>query len=146
MQEYIRFDAEKFLRNSKHWDEDISRLKDELDALAEIGELKSSEVTSSQISKPVERAVLERDGLLSQIRKIEKHKAAFDYAWNKLTDDERYMLNGFFFDDNPIWQFVDDWVEKNASNRQYCYQARREALDHFRIVIEAWYISHDYTA
>lgn len=142
MNRYIRFDADRFIRDSRLWGEELSRLKEELDSITEIGGSGGQIPTSNEISRPVERTAIEREDILSRMQQIDEYQKAFKYAWEHVGEYDREMLEGFFF--KPIVKFIEEWCVEHTSNRQYCYRDRRIALEHFREVIEYWIREHGY--
>lgn len=138
MNKYIRLDAEQFLRDSHYWKDEIKRLEDELDSISELKAAPQTPVKSSNVSKPVENTVLDRERIQSQIDRLREYQKAFEYAWNNISDYDQEMIVGFFFNPGGSWNFVNAWIEKHHSNRQYCYRDRRLAIESFRKCLETW--------
>lgn len=137
MYNYYRFDAEQFLKDSRTWSEDMDKLKLELSAITEIGGQKELP-SGGGVSDPTFRTVARREAIQSDIDQIKRHQERFLYAWNCLSDEDAILLTGFFFAPGYTYKFVDYWCKKHGSNRQYCYTARREAIEHFGRYCEEW--------
>lgn len=137
MYNYMRFDAEQFLKDSRHWSEEIDRLKLELEAITEIGGRKELP-SGGGVSDPTFKTAASREAIQAKIDRIRGYQEQFIYAWNCLSEDDAIVLTGFFFAHGYTYKFVDYWCEKYHSNRQYCYAARREAIERFGQFCERW--------
>ena len=138
MQKYIKFDTEQFLKDSKHWEDQIESLKRELASVTEIGGVGEGVPSGGGISRPTERTALDREEILQKIRKINEYRDCFKFAWQCVGESDKLILTGFYFAPGYTYQFVNKWCEENASNREYCYKAKREAENRFGSACERW--------
>lgn len=137
MYNYYRFDAEQFLKDSRHWSEEIKRLELELSAVTEIGGQKELP-SGSGVSDPTPKTAASKEAIQAKIDRIKGYQEQFKYAWGTLSEDDALVLTGFFFAPGYVYNFVEFWCERNDSNRQYCYAARRKAIEHFGQACERW--------
>lgn len=141
---YIQFDIERFLRDSRTWEGELKELKKELDSITEISGASDNLGHSTDISKPVERIAIDRDRVMSRMGQLKHYIDALDAGMKGLTEHDRELIIGFFFGDRSMFAFVDAWCREHNSNRQYCYRDRRIALDHLRIRIQNYMRIHGY--
>ena len=144
MNRYIKFDVEQFMRDSIEWDDKLKKLNDELESIPEIRGASGEIHSCGSISNPTQNTALSRQEVEEKIQRIVNYQAAFQYAWDRVSDYDREMITGFFFAPGPIYEFVRLWVKANASNERYCYRDRNAALNHFRTQIERWMRAHGY--
>ena len=145
MKEYFRFEVERFIRESKSWDETLQRLALELDSIPEISAMSGNPGKSSEVSNPTERIAINRHRVQVKIDKIRAKKDAFQFAWDRITPAEKELITGFFFGEpGSIPAYIDKWCAKHSSNRKYCYQHRREALDEFSRYVVGYFRSKGY--
>lgn len=142
MKYYIRFDTERFLKDSRHWGELMADLRLELAAITEIGGAGGGIPSGGEVSRPTERTAIDRDKILQQMDTIKKYRECFRYAWDRMTEPDQILLAGFYYSPGYVYQFVDQWCTENASNRDYCYKAKREAEERFGAVCEDWIRMH----
>lgn len=138
MKHYIKFDTESFLKDSKGWPEKIKALRQDLDSITEISGHGEGMPSGGGVSSPTERTAMERDKIQRQINTLEEYQSCFRYAWECTPEAARRLLTGFYFAPGYIYQFVDLWCAENASNRDYCYKAKREAEDCFGHACRRW--------
>lgn len=144
MREFIRFDVVRFLKASRHWDGEIADLKHEIDAITEIGGAGNGLPSGGEVSRPVERTAVARDEILQKIDKIQEYKECFRYAWDRMDEDDLILLKGFYYAPGYIYEFIEWWVDAYASNRQYCYRAKREAESCFALLCVEWMGANGY--
>lgn len=138
MREYITFDSRRFLNESKRWTEQIKELELEKASITEIGGMSEGMPSGGNISRPTENVAIRRDLIQMKINEIYDRQACFLYAWERLSAADKNILTGFYYTPGFIHNFVEKWCAENASNRQYCYQFRREAEHRFGLLCEKW--------
>lgn len=138
MKHYVKFDTEQFLKDSRGWNDRIEELNQELSAITEITGHGEGVPSGGGTSNPTERTAIARDAINVRIEEIRTYMKCFEYAWKCISEDDRFILTGFYFAPGYIYQFVELWVSKYASNRQYCYQERREAEKRFGAACQRW--------
>lgn len=138
MNRYIKFDSDRFLKDSKDWSRQIEELELEKASITEIGGSGEGMPSGNTISNPTQRVALQRDEVQMRINRIYDYQTCFRFAWETIDDEDRLLLTGFYFAPGYIYDFVRKWVEENASNTQYCYRAKREALQRFGQACERW--------
>ena len=144
MKHYVKFDTEQFLKDSRGWTEKLEALKRELDSITEITGRSEGVPSGGGISNPVERTAIDRDMIQRRIDTIEEYQTCFKYAWESISEADRLILTGFYYAPGYVYQFVELWCAENASNRQYCYTARREAELRFGAACKRWMELHGY--
>ena len=138
MKRYIRFDAEQFLKDSRSWSERIEELEQEKASITEVGGGGDGMPSGGGVSDPTAKIAMQRDVVQMKINKIYDYQTCFKYAWGCIGEDDKYILTGFFFAPGYVSQFVREWCRDNGSNAQYCYNARRKALERFGKACETW--------
>ena len=144
MRDYIRFDIVKFLKDSRHWDGQIADLLAEMESITEIGGVGTGMPSGGDISRPVERTAVRKDAIRQQIDKIQEYKECFRYVWTHAEEDDLIILKGFYYAPGYIYEFVEWWCDAFASNREYCYRAKREAETRFAEACLDWMVSQGY--
>lgn len=144
MYRYFGLDAQAFLKDSKQWEGELKAKNDELESITEIQGTSTEHISGGGISKPTERTALQREEVRAEIARIEHYKMCFKYAWNCLCAEDVEILTGFYFTKGFISRFVDAWVKEHASNRQYCYNAKREAEKRFGAYCVKWMEKNGY--
>lgn len=142
MRKYVKFDSVQFLKDSRHWEEETRMLEQELVAITEIGGAGKGMPSGGGVSKPTERTAMDRDKVERKLAKLHKYKTCFVFAWRCLGEADKQLLVGFYYAPGYVYEFVDQWCQKYASNREYCYQAKREAEKHFGDACEKWMELH----
>ena len=138
MNRYIKFDSDRFLKDSRHWSKQIEELELEKASITEIGGSGEGIPSGNEVSRPTERVALLRNQIQAKINKIYDFQTCMKYAWESISEEDRILLTGFYFAPGYIYQYVEIWCASNATNRQYCYQAKREALQRFGNACEKW--------
>ena len=139
MNRYFGFETNRFLKDAMHWGEEIERLETQFASITEIGGI-SAEMPSGggEISRPTESVALSKYEIKEKIDRIKKYRGCFVYAWKRIEDRDRELLRGFYFESGFIYKFVDEWCKEYASNRDYCYKAKREAEERFGAACIEW--------
>ena len=139
MNRYFGFEANRFLKDAKHWDEEEQQLKTKLESITEVGGVSAAMPSGGgEISNPTEKVSLSEIEIEEKINRITKYKECFIYAWSCIGSKDRELLLGFYFASGFIYKFVDEWITENASNRDYCYKAKREAERRFGEACIKW--------
>ena len=144
MNNYIKFDTEKFLKDSRGWADKMKELEQELESITEISGHTEGAPSGGGVSSPTERTAVERDAIQRQIDTIREYMDCFKYAWDCASEDDKLILKGFYFAPGYIYRFVEYWCEENASNRDYCYKAKRETEQRFGEACRRWMKEHGY--
>lgn len=144
MNRYITFNVEQFMRDSSDWKSKLEGLYAELESITEIRGASGETHSCGSISNPTQNTALRRQEIEEKIQRIEDYQAAFEFAWDRISEYDREMITGFFFAPGPIYEFVRIWCQDKASNERYCYRDRNAALNHFRVQIEKWMRKHGY--
>lgn len=123
------FDTHSFLKASRHWDTDIKKLDQEMDALLTLPSIEnSSGVRSSNISDMTAQTALRRLKIASQIEEIQLCKAMLDYALKRLPKDERELVNGFYFSNKARKVFVQEYGRRYGMCETYVYEKKTRVL------------------
>lgn len=138
--DYKRIDGVMLLKSKKSLLEQRKKFEEELTAITEITAVSADFISSSgNISDPVGKTAIRRERILNAIEDIDICLNAIDYGLEHIDQDERELLDAFFFSDYPRWAVVDVFIEKYNCSSKKVYQLRRDALIHFSEVIEKHY-------
>ena len=135
------FDAVSFLKASRHWIKYKRRLQQELEDMPMLpagGD--NSGIRGSDPSELTARLALRRLKIKAEIEEIERHEEMLAYALNSLTEDEREVINGFFFSRKSKGAFVDEYKRKHGLNKNHVYDERLRILKKIgRLIDEKYY-------
>lgn len=135
-----RFDIEKFLKASRFWDEEIEKLQKQLDDMPELPSVDNKTgVRSGNISDLTAQIALQRLKITADIEEILLDREMLNYAVKRLTEDERVLLDGFFYPKKPIGIFVQEYGWEHGLGKNLVYAEREKILDKMRMLIEAEY-------
>lgn len=135
-----RFDIKAFLKDSHHWDEKIAELQQKLDDMPELPAVgNDSGVHSGNISDMTAQTALKRLQIVADIEEIKLNKEMLRYAIKRLTEDERRLLNAFFYPKKPIGIFVHEYGLEHGLSKNLVYAERERVLDKMRLLIEEEY-------
>lgn len=129
MNEWRPFDVKAFLKASKRWDEDIKKLRqqhDDLPLLPSMGDKTTGK--SGNVSDVTGRLALRRLEIKAKIEKLELYKEMLAYVLKTLTEDERLLVNGFFFPKKEIGVFVQEYGIEHGLCKDYVYAERDKVL------------------
>ena len=125
MNQWRPFDIKSFLKASRHWDEDIKRLQEEHDNLSVLpaqGDVPSGK--TGNVSDITAGAALRRLQIVSLIEQIELNKEILDFAFRTLTEDERRLIEGFYYPKKTIAVFVQEYGHNYGMGRSLVYKER----------------------
>ena len=99
MDKYVRFDIVAFLKQSKYWKKDISKLNTELQDIPFVSSVQTDKIPSgsSKPSDSVYNIVVKRDKIISEIDYIKHCQDALKNALSQLDGEEREIIDGLFF-------------------------------------------------
>ena len=136
---WMQFNIKQFLKDSSGWEEKIQSLQEELDNMPELPAVKNSEVHSGNISNPTMQNALRRLKIQSEIEELKLNREMLNYAFKALTEDERRLIDGFFFPKKPKTIFREEYGREHGLNKDYVYAERDRVLEKMRMVIESEY-------
>lgn len=136
---YMRFDIVSFIRDSITWDGEIQDLKAELEAISELKAIEQSTGKSSNISDPTFNTAAEYEKIKVKIDRLVTYQVAFRYAFNKLSESQKEVIELFFFQCGKKGRLVYDYGRKWALNTKAVYAERLKALNLMRDIIEERY-------
>lgn len=142
LRQYYDFNTVKFLKASRHWDDQIESLKQDLAAITEIGGTGEGMPTGSGISRPTEKTVLDREKVLQKMAEIDECRECFKWAWGCISREDQEILIGFYYAPGYVYDFVAKWCDQYISNRTYCYRAKREAEERLGKACKRWMELH----
>ena len=135
-----RFDTEAFLKASKDWDEDLRKLREKLDNMPELPSVNNeSGVRSSDISDMTYQMALRRLKIQSEIEELLLNKEMLRYSLRLLTEDERALVNGFYFPKKKIGVFVQEYGQSHGMSDRKVYYERNRVLKKIGLAIESEY-------
>ena len=123
------FDTNMFLKKSKYWPMEKAKLKKELDEMPELPSTENkSGVRSGNISDMTGQMAMRRLEIEAQIEEIELYEEMLRYGLSVLSEDEKDVINGFYFDGRAIGTFVWKYGRKSGICKDYVYAKRNRAL------------------
>lgn len=127
MYRYMEFKTDKFLLDSRRWENEKNKLLEEMESLAEL-ERTGSNGRASGISDSTALAVIKRERIQRQIDRLDVYQQAFTYAWNNLSDTSKDVLTALILTDGAKLQAVSKYAEKCNICVNEVYKLRRESL------------------
>lgn len=141
MEEFVEFNAVKFLNASKAWAREKKALQQEMDSITELKGMENSPVRSGKISDSVASVAIARERIEKEISRIEDYETALTNSLNNLTEDEFNVIQLFFFSRGNIAPLIRKFGETYGFSQAGTYRLRRIALDHLTEIITAKYLS-----
>ena len=139
MNRYIEFNAVKFISEKKEWEKEKAALLSELDEIIGGAGKKGTFSRSAGIGDSVAVDVIARDRIQSQINRLDMYQAAYDYAWVRLSDEQRDVLTAFFYKEGRMSKRVREVSKKWAICTDKVYTVRRQALGEIAKIITRRY-------
>ena len=84
-------------------------------------------------------AALRRLEIQAEIEEIQLNEEMLAFALKRLTEDERRLIDGFFYPRRSIGAFVDEYGREHGFGKDLVYRERERALEKMRLLIEAEY-------
>ena len=140
MNKWRPFDIKSFLKASRHWDDDIKKLQEEHDNLSVLPGM--SDVPSGKtgnVSDVTAGAALRRLKITSQIEEIKLNKEILAFALKMLTEDERALIEGFYYPKKSIAVFIQEYGREHGMGRSLVYTERDRIEQSMARVIEDRY-------
>ena len=138
------FDIKAFLRASRYWADDIAVLEQELKDMPELPAVSNdSGVHSSNVSDLTAQTAIRRLKITADIEEIRLNEEMLKYALKRLTEDERALVDGFFYPKKPIGIFVYEWGMAHGLGKNLVYAEREKVLEKMRRLIEAEYYGEE---
>lgn len=128
MQRFVEFNAQKFIRESGTWEQRKKDLLQELDGITEIRVVDNSPVRSGKLNDSTANVAMQRDRIQHQIERIEEYEAILQYAFGRLSDEQKEVIQLFFYSRGYIARLVRKFAEKYHISEREVYRRRREAL------------------
>ena len=130
MQNFVEFNAVKFLQSAKKWEAMKKRLEKDLEDITILKGTSDNPIRSGNISDPVSNIASERELIIEKIDKINKYQRILDYALEQLSEQHREVIEAFFFKGGMIHQNAKKVAQKyGLSYPKGVYKLRREALE-----------------
>lgn len=137
---WMHFDILAFLKESKHWDKKLKTLQDELDGISYIpAGGNDTGIRGSDISEPPYTITVQELQIQAEMEEIKLNKEMLKYALKQLTEDERALIDGFFYPKKTMRVFVREYGAKYGLSDTLVYDKRTKVLDKLRRIIEAEY-------
>ena len=141
---WMRFDIIAFLKDSKDWNNELERLKNELDNISELPSVDNpSGVRSGRTADLTPQTALRELKIAAEIEEIRLNKEMLKFAKKSLTEREKALLEGFFFSHRQKGVFVDEFGKKYGICRDYVYDERDKVLKKMQNIIEKEYYGED---
>lgn len=135
MQKFVEFNVSKFLRESGTWERRKQELMDELDGITEIRGVDNSPIRSGKLNDSTSAVAIQRDRIKQQITRIERYQVAIRYAFDRLSDEQKEVLQLFFYSRGHIARLVRKYAAKYYISERGVYRRRREALNRVSQII-----------
>lgn len=128
MERYIEFNAVKFLKESKHWEEEKKKLQDKLNEITEIKCIDNSPVRSGRLHDSVADVAAEREGVKRQIERGDRCAYIWAYVNKFLEPEEKGVLEVYFTGGN-IGRKIEIFGREYGMCRSDVYSLRRQTLN-----------------
>lgn len=135
MEQYIEFNAVKFLKDSKTWEGEKQRLQAKLDGITEIKGIDNSPIRSGRLHDSVADVAAEREHIEEDIAKIEKYQEALKYVKRFLTQEQLDVIDVFFFQAGNMGKNVRKLARDIGVRERGIYEVRREAVNTVQKII-----------
>lgn len=135
MEQYIEFNAVKFLKDSKTWEGEKRRLQAKLDGITEIKGIDNSPIRSGRLHDSVADVAAEREQIEEDIARIEKYQEAFKYVKRFLTQEQLDVIDVFFFQAGNMGKNVRKLAHDIGVRERGIYELRREAINTIQKII-----------
>lgn len=135
MEQYIEFNAVKFLKDSKTWEGEKRRLQAKLDGITEIKGIDNSPIRSGRLHDSVADVAAEREQIEEDIARIEKYQEAFKYVKRFLTQEQLDVIDVFFFQAGNMGKNVRKLAHDIGVRERGIYEVRREAVNTVQKII-----------
>ena len=130
------FDIKSFLKASRHWDEDLKKLNEELSDLPYLPAVDNKTgVRRSDISDTVAQIAHRRLKIQDRIDEILLDKEMLDYAFKTLTEDERSLIDGIFYPKKKIGVFVQEYGHEHGLSERSVHYAKDRILNRMKDAI-----------
>lgn len=129
MQQYVRFDAEAFIKDSRCWKKRRKHLEEELEMISPLPAA-NGVGHKTDISKPTESAVMMRSEINNEIETLDYWIAVLDKILQSMPQELRDVLDVFFFGKGYVSTRIEQYGNKYAMCRSDVYKQRRLALDY----------------
>lgn len=135
MEQYIEFNAVKFLKDSKTWEGEKQRLQAKLDGITEIKGIDNSPIRSGRLHDSVADVAAEREHIEEDIARIEKYQEALKYVKRFLTQEQLDVIDVFFFQAGNMGKNVRKLAHDIGVRERGIYEVRREAVNTVQKII-----------
>lgn len=143
MNDWRPFDIKSFLKASRHWDDDIKKLQAEHDALSELPAAGNNPGRSSEVSDLTANAALRRLEIQKKIEDIKLYKEMLDYALKMLSNEDKRLIEGFYYPRKAIGVFVWEYGREKGLCKNKVYEQREIVLQKMARTIENVYYGDD---
>lgn len=131
LMEFVEFNPNRFLKESKTWKGEIAKRKTELESMSELPAMESSGVQTSNISDMTRVQAFSNIELKEEIHKYERLTQIKKETMRKLPEKQQEVINGFFFGRKHVSTFIDEFGRKHCLCRSDVYSFRKMALEEF---------------
>lgn len=129
MERYIEFNAVKFLKESKHWEEEKKELQDKLNGITEIKGIDNSPIRSGRLHDSVADVVAQRERIQEQIERIEYYQRAFNVVKKLLSEEENEIIDVFFVKDGYIHKRIRKFAREHGIRERGVYELRWKTVE-----------------
>ena len=129
IEEYLTFNAARFVKDYYRYKKIIPELKKQLDDVVDIKAIPigQDKVQSSPDKSQVENIILRRVAIQEKIDRYARHCEAYQNAEKRLLPDEKMVLDTFFTASTKTAAIV--ILENEGISRTTAYNIRKAALD-----------------
>lgn len=129
LNDYISFNAAKFVKDYYRYIEIVDRLRAQLDDLDYVRSVPTDadKVQTSPKGDQIEKLVLRRIAIEERIDNYTWHIKTFEKAQNDLLPDERRVIEEFFTADTKMDAVVN--LEQHGISQTNAYKIRKQALE-----------------
>ena len=141
MDQWRPFDIRSFLKESKKWDGQIKKLEEELENISELPSTGNNPVVGNgNISDLTAKTAVRRFEISAEIEEIKLNKEMLAFAMKRLSDDEKQLIQGFYYPKKRIDRFISDYGSEHGLCRSYVYEKLNRTLDKMgRMILKMYY-------
>lgn len=138
------FDIKGFLNDSKHWDERLEELNNELNNLSYLPSVDNKTgIRSGETSDLTFSVSLRRLKITAEIEEIKLNKEMLSYALKRIESDERELIDGLFYPKKKKTVFVQEYGRKYGICETYVYEKKDRVLYKLKRIIEQEYYGEE---
>lgn len=121
--------ADKFLKDSRKWNQELKQHLAELDCVTDLSAVVNSEVHTGHISHPTEYSAMDRINITMKIDRLKNYQKLLEVGLSSLNEDEKKVIDAFYFTEGRyINSLVHDLAYEFECSTKSIYNKKNKAL------------------